>query len=81
MDELFNVYFIYPDGSNTKERETIPGEAAFKFAFQATKRPAALIGMLREVMITDMGDCCVFLWKYGEGVVFPPNTQSERNEN
>ena len=81
MDELFNVYFMYPDGSNTKERTAITGEAAVTFAHQATKRPAALIGMLQQIMITDMGDMCVFLWKFGEGVVFPPAKEVYPDEN
>ena len=70
-DERFNVYFIYPDGTHTKERSRLSAEDAVTFAHQATKRPAALIGMLKEVMITDTGDSCVFHWKFGEGVVFP----------
>lgn len=71
MDEKFYVYFIYPDGSNTRERSDLNAEDAVKFAMQATKRPAVLIGMLKEIMITDTGDCCVWHWKNGEGVVWP----------
>lgn len=69
--ETFNVYFIYPDGTNTRERSNLPPDEAVKFAHQATTRPAAMMGMLKEVMITDNGDCCCFHWKHGEGIVFP----------
>lgn len=71
MNERFNVYFIYPDGTNTREREWIDAEASVKFAVEATSRPAAQLGMLKEIMITDGGDCCVWHWKYGEGIVWP----------
>jgi hypothetical protein len=74
-DERFNVYFIYPDGTHTREREWVPAEEAVAFAHQASTRPAAKLGILKEIMITDSGDFCVFQWKHGEGVVFPPQTQ------
>ena len=69
--ERFNVYFIYPDGTNTKERSWLSAEAAVAFAHEASGRPAAKIGMLHEIMITDSSDFCCFLWRHGEGVVFP----------
>jgi hypothetical protein len=71
MDELFDVYMIFPDGTNVKEYENLSAKAATDAAYLLTTRPAAMIGIISEVMITDKGDCCVFHWKNGEGVVWP----------
>lgn len=35
-------------------------------------RPAARLGIIERVIITDNGDCIVFEWLYGHGVTFPP---------
>ena len=72
MQELFDVYFFYPDGTNTRERENVSAERAVAFAREATQRPAVALGMLSRIMITDKMDHCVFLWEAGKGIVFPP---------
>lgn len=86
-NEHFNVYFIYPDDSNTIEREHLSPMEAIEFAAQAIRRPAAQMGIIKAIIITDVLDCCVFHWKHGEGIVFPkPNLQQiqdkgKTNEN
>lgn len=71
-EKTYDVWFFYLGGSYTKERSHLPTEAAVDFACQATRRPAAKVGILQQVMITDRDDFCVFHWKHGEGIVFPP---------
>lgn len=39
------------------------------------------VGMVSKIMITDMDDCCVFEWRFGEGVVFPTREQCEELKN
>ena len=71
VEELFDVYFVYPEGFSTVERLGVPIEEAVNFACLATGRPAAMMGLLPEIIITDEDDNCVFKWRYGQGVVFP----------
>lgn len=35
------------------------------------------LGMVSKIMITDAEDCCVFEWRFGEGVVFTTREQCE----
>jgi uncharacterized Rossmann fold enzyme len=76
-DERFNVFFIYPNGDSTEERRNVTAEEAVKFAHESTLRPAARVGIIREIIITDEDDCTTFHWKCGEGVVFPTPEQRE----
>ena len=77
MAEQFNVHFVYPDESHTEERHRISAEEAITFAMRAIRRPAAQVGMLEEILITDMGDSCVWHWKFGKGVVFDGQNLNE----
>jgi len=77
-DERFCVYQFFPDGSNERVGEWLPAEEAVKLAYSYTTRPAALLGIIQQVMITDAGDNCVFHWRSGEGVIFPePGSKSD----
>lgn len=75
--ELFDVWFFYPDGTHTKERSCIPAIEAVKFAIQATQRPAARLGILTKIMITDPGDCCNWCWEFGKGVTFSGKEEND----
>lgn len=70
MDE-FSVYQFFEDGSYEKVRSFVGAEEAVKAAKHYCNSVAAKIGVVHRVIITDGGDCTVFEWKYGEGVVFP----------
>jgi len=73
----FSVFWWDPTGSYHKELGFVSAEAAMEKAISLTRRPAALIGVIRKVMITDGGDFCVFLWEFGKGVVFPTKEEIE----
>ena len=77
----FSVYWWDPLGNWTREKHFVDIETALKTAKSFTERPAALIGVIRRVIITDGGDCMVFEWKFGEGVTFPPRKEGKKNEN
>jgi hypothetical protein len=68
---MFDVWFFYPGGYNTRERENVSVEEAMKFAAEATTRPAVRMGTLVEIRIVDKDDMCVFQWIAKKGVVFP----------
>ena len=77
-EELFNVCQFFIDGTY---------EYACRPAWRAGSRlmrrgttptmPAACGCGLERVIITDTGDSCVFEWKLGEGVTFPPEAKGK----
>jgi hypothetical protein len=67
----FSVYWWDPDGRYYAERRFIVAEEAVKLAESLARRPAARIGIIRMIRITDGGDFTVFEWQFGKGVVFP----------
>lgn len=66
----FSVYQFFEDGSQEKVREFVSAEEAMRAAAHYSKSVAAVLGLARRVIITDGGDCVVFEWRHGEGVVF-----------
>ncbi len=71
-EEKFSVYQFFPDGKWERVRELVDVHEALKAASHYITCVGAQVGTTVRVMITDNGDCCVFEWKRGEGVVFPP---------
>jgi hypothetical protein len=67
----FSVYWWDPVGNFHDEIRWATAEQAVEVARSLTARPAAQIGVIRRVIITDGGDFTVFEWKFGEGVTFP----------
>lgn len=67
----FSVYWWDPNGLYYAEKRFCNMVEATETAHSLTARPAALMGIIRRVVITDGGDCCCFEWGYGTGVVFP----------
>jgi hypothetical protein len=67
----FSVYWQSPDQMWNAERLWCRAELAVQLACALAKRPAAHLGIIRCIRITDGGDNCVFEWQYGKGVVFP----------
>jgi len=76
-DREFSVVQFFPDGTYEYVRRFVTAEEAINVAKSYTTRPAAKIGVIQRVIITDGGDCTVFEWKYGEGIVFPTLEQMQ----
>jgi hypothetical protein len=74
----FSVCQFFPDGSYEYVRRYVGAEEAVKAARFYTDNVAARMGITRRVIVTDGGDYCVFEWKYGEGVVYPPQFAGRR---
>jgi hypothetical protein len=68
----FSVIEFYEDGNYQYVCRNVGAEEAVRRAHVCTRKPAVLLGIIKQVMGTDGGDQCCFLWKLGEGVVFPP---------
>lgn len=67
----FSVYWCDPDGNWNDELRWIKAQDAVQLAYSLARRPAAKMGIIREIRITDGDDHCVFQWLFGKGVVFP----------
>lgn len=72
MNDEFSVCQFFIDNSYEYVRRFVSAEEAMKAAIHYTTCVGARLGTTKRVIITDGGDCCVFEWKYGEGIVFPP---------
>jgi hypothetical protein len=66
----FSVWWWDGDGGQHEELRFVRAQEAVDRAHSLTSGPAALIGMITRVMITDGGDNAVFLWKDG-AIQFP----------
>ncbi len=67
----FSVAQFFADDSYEYVRRFVSAEEAVSAAKHYTQSVGAQIGSTRRVIITDVGDCIAFEWKFGEGVVFP----------
>ena len=68
----FRVFQWFPDGGYECVAELVDAQTAVYTARDYTLRPAALLGIIARVSITDGGDYTVFEWKHGQGVTYPP---------
>lgn len=80
MTDRFSVHQFFPDGTNECVGEHMLAEGAVLTARDYILRPAAKIGVIAKVMIVDAGDYCVFEWRYGEGIVFPPDLKKKEQK-
>ena len=78
--EAFSVYWIDRSGNLHKEKTLVPIEEASSAMLRLTKGPAAKLGVVKEVKITDIQDCLCFLWKDGV-VIFPTKEEIEEATN
>ena len=69
----FSVYVFAHDGTYARRVSFVSAGFAVGCA-RALVLTAQRDGVV-QVMITDGGDHTVFLWRQGEGVVFPPLTE------
>ncbi len=72
----FSVCQFFDDGYHEYVRRFVSAEEAVTVAKHYTISVGAQIGSTRRVIITDGGDYCVFEWRFGEGVTYPPRDAS-----
>jgi len=68
----FSVCQFFADDSYEYVRRFVDAETAVVASKHYTTSVGARMGFTKRVIITDGGDCCVFEWKFGEGITFPP---------
>ena len=71
-DEKYHVYQFFMDESYERVREFVSDEEAVKAAVHYSSSVGARMGTTVRVIICDMGDSVCYEWKYGEGIIFPP---------
>lgn len=64
----FSVYHWGVGGGYVQECAYVDAETAVKKAEFLTTNVAGRSGLTTKVMITDGGDCAVFIWEYGKGI-------------
>jgi len=71
ITESFSLFRTFADGRTEQLKDRVGAREALHAAYHYTHAVSALTGLTQRVIITDGGDCIVFEWKHGEGVVFP----------
>ena len=78
----FSVCQFFADPNQPPEwvRCHVSAEEAVKAACHYTTSVGARFGFVERVIITDGGDCTVFDWRKGVGVVWPKTMQKHSPE-
>ncbi len=61
----YSVWWWDRDGGQHEELRFVPARQAVEAAHRLTRGPAARLGMVQRVIITDGGDCINFEWRDG----------------
>ena len=68
----YSVYLWFEDGSYHRELQHVDMVTAVAKATSMCTNVGAQMGITQKVMITDGGDCSIFEWEHGKGIVHPP---------
>lgn len=71
----YSVVQFFPDGQYEKYVEFVDAATAVSRALALTISLGGQLGTTVRVIITDGGDSICWEWKYGEGIVFPPEAR------
>lgn len=77
----FSVCQFFVDDSYEYVRRYVDQDEAVKAVKHYCDNVASRMGITKRVIITDGGDCVCFEWRFGEGVVFPPNGDTEQEKS
>ena len=72
MDNEFSVYHYGFEDVQVAEKRFVSADEAMRTVAALIRSPAAQIGVMKRIIVTDGGDFTNFEWKYGEGITFPP---------
>lgn len=75
----YSVYWWDQDNHQHTEMQWQFPKRCAEACKRLTQGPAAMLGMVDRVIITDGGDCIVFEWKKGEGITWPTKEQMEEH--
>jgi hypothetical protein len=79
-EKEFSLYWWDAHDGQHEELRFVDAETAVKRSFSLANGPAAKLGMVKKIMITDGGDCCVFEWNNELGVVWPAEEENDFEE-
>jgi len=71
-DETFNVVQFFEGNLSDYICRGVSPEDAMRTLGDYSRRPAAKIGIIKRLIVTDGGDCTNAEWRFGEGFTFPP---------
>lgn len=71
----YSVYWWDADNGQHSEMRFVSVEKAMGATKRLTQGPAAMLGMVNRVIITDGGDCTVFEWIKDKGITWPTPEQ------
>jgi hypothetical protein len=63
---------ILPDGSYEQVKSSVSAEEATRTAIALVRSIGGKLGTTKRVIITDSDDFINWEWKFGEGIVYPP---------
>lgn len=72
MSGEFSVYWWDDQGAQHTEYRYVDINVVKSAIMRLCKGPAAILGIVNRVMVTDGGDNACFDWNKTDGVVFPP---------
>jgi len=75
--ETFSVFWWDPDDTYYKELEYVGVKEAVHRAYGLANSVGGRIGTIKRIIVTDGGDCCIWEWIFGEGVVFPEELRGQ----
>ena len=73
-DREFSVYQFFRNGNYEAVLRWVDCKTAILQVRALAESVGGVAGTTSRIIITDGGDYTVFEWKFGLGVVFPPNT-------
>jgi len=76
MDE-FSVFWWDKDGGQHRELSFVEAEPAMRAVKRLTSGPAFMLGIVKRIVVTDGGDCCVFEWIKDVGITFPRKPEEQ----
>jgi len=72
----FSVYWWDPEGQQYEEARFTDITTVQSAVSRLTGGPAAKMGIIKRVLVTDGGDCCCFEWKDSK-IMFDGSTPKE----
>lgn len=78
-EEAYNTVIFFPDETYEYVRRNVSAKEAVETAHSYCTRPAAMIGIIARIIVTDEGDYTNFDWRWrpglktvADGIVYPP---------
>lgn len=81
MSETFNVVQFFEGELSDYICRSVTAQEAMMTLGDYSRRPAAKIGIIRRLIVTDSGDCTNAEWRFGEGFTYPPELVEKQRQS